>query len=390
MSDVVIKGNASGTGSVTIESPNTNSNFTLTLPTETGTVLTNNGNQAGTFSSLTVNSNNISADNSLGFRNRIINGDMRIDQRNAGAAVTANGAFPVDRWILNNVSAASVSGEQVQDGPAGFVDSLKYTVTTADASLDADDRSGFIQNIEGYTCADFGFGTANAKTVTVSFWVKSSITGSFGGCLQNNGLNRTYVFAYTISSANTWEYKTVTIPGDTSGTWSTDNTRWGRLYFSVGMGSTRSGTAGSWTTNDWQSFTGATSIMSTLNATFYITGVQLEVGSVATPFERVEYAEMLRRCQRYYQGNLISGGVGVSGTPIFRGNNSGATGSFYYWMPFATYMRVAPAMNIGTPTYSNANSAAFFNIQPSGGEAFLNVTSGGGYAFLPWRADAEL
>ena len=236
-----------------------------------------------------------------GNRNKIINGDMRIDQRNSGAAVTTNGAYVTDRWFFNNVSGASVSGEQVQDAPAGFIDSLKYKVTNADASLDADDRSGILHNFEGYNCAEFGFGTADAKSVTISFWVKSSITGSFGGSLQNFALNRSYPFSYTISSASTWEYKTVTIPGDTSGTWNTDNTRWGRLYLSVGMGSTRSGSAGSWTANDHQSFTGAANIMSTLNATWNITGVQLEAGTVATPFEHRSYGTELALCQRYFQ-----------------------------------------------------------------------------------------
>jgi hypothetical protein len=176
-----------------------------------------------TANELTINSNNISADNSLGFRNRIINGDMRIDQRSAGAAVTMNtGAFvySLDRWrSFSQTSDGAFTVQQDSSAPAGFVNSAKITVTTADASIGANQGYNFQQSIEGTNVSDLVWGTANAKTVTLSFWVRSSLTGTFGGAVRNNDNSRAYPFSYTISSADTWEQKSITIAGDTSGTW---------------------------------------------------------------------------------------------------------------------------------------------------------------------------
>jgi hypothetical protein len=240
------------------------------------------------------------------FKNRIINGDMRIDQRNAGAAVTINTAsniYTVDRWFASGQATDGVfTVDQVTDAPAGFTNSTKITVTTADASIGSTQTYLFNYFIEGTNTADLGFGTANAKTVTVSFWVRSSLTGTFGGSLSNGANNRAYPFTYSISAANTWEYKTVTIDGDTSGTWGTDTGRGIGFRFQIGAGSSASATAGSWTgTSNIFGTTGATNIISTVNADWYITGVQLEVGSVATPFERRPFGTELQLCQRYYQ-----------------------------------------------------------------------------------------
>jgi hypothetical protein len=164
------------------------------------------------------------------------------------------------------------------------------------------------QPIEGFNVADLGFGAAGASTVTISFWVRSSLTGTFGGCLKNGASNRSYPFTYTISSANTWEQKTVTIAGDTTGTWATDNSRGMQLVFSLGMGSTYSGTAGAWAGSNLGSATGATSVVGTNGATFYITGVQLEKGSTATSFDYRPYGTELQLCQRYYYKYLNNSG----------------------------------------------------------------------------------
>jgi hypothetical protein len=243
------------------------------------------------------------ADSLQGFRNRIINGDMRIDQRNAGASVTNTGAttFYLDRWnVLGTTSAGQFSIQQVTDAPAGFVNSAKITVTTVDSSLAADDRYVWMQRIEGYNVSDFGFGTANATTVTVSFWVKSSLTGTFGGALDNGG-TRSYPFSYTISATNTWEQKTVTIAGDTSGTWPTNNSRAMQLIFSLGAGSDYVGTVNTWAAATYFTVSGATNVLGTSAATWQITGVQLEAGSVATPFERRPYGTELALCYRYFE-----------------------------------------------------------------------------------------
>jgi len=237
----------------------------------------------------------------IGHRNRIINGAMMIDQRNAGTAVTTDGAYPVDRFQAYEDTDGTYSAQRDTTAPAGFVNSLKWTTTTADSSLSASQYSGIYHAIEGLNTADLMWGTANAQTVTLSFWVRSSLTGTFGGSLRNNVGNRSYPFTYTISVANTFEYKTVTIAGDTggSGTWLTNNSAGIKLFFGLGVGSNFSGTAGAWAGNNYLSATSAVSVIGTLNATFYITGVQLERGSTASSFEYRPYGTELALCQRY-------------------------------------------------------------------------------------------
>jgi hypothetical protein len=256
---------------------------------------TNGITQAGEFNS----------DSSFGFKNRIINGAMVIDQRNAGASITSatNGSFSVDRWGVQNNSGASRFTLQQDAGavtpPAGFSDYLGITSTSA-YSVASGDACGIYQNIEGFnSIADLNWGTANAKTVTLSFWVRSSLTGTFGGALQNSGGSRTYPFSYTISAANTWEYKTITIAGETTGTWLATNGIGIVVMFGLGVGSSLSGTAGAWSTSNFFSATGATSVVGTNGATFYLTGVQLEVGSTATSFDYRPYGTELQLCQRY-------------------------------------------------------------------------------------------
>jgi len=250
--------------------------------------------------------------NSMGFRNRILNGSMVIDQRNAGASVTPGASFgyTVDRWGAAEDTDGACTVQQVADAPTGFVNSLKFTTTTADASLGATQFSYIGQFIEGLNVADLAWGSASAQTVTMSFWVKSSLTGTFGGALTNSAFNRSYPFTYAISAANTWEQKTVTIAGDTSGTWLTTNGVGIRVQFGLGVGSTYSGTAGSWAGSQFISATGATSVIGTLNATWQVTGVQLEAGTVASPFERRDYGRELMMCQRYLPVWSNRGGAG--------------------------------------------------------------------------------
>jgi hypothetical protein len=240
--------------------------------------------------------------NSMGFRNRIINGDMRIDQRNAGAA-TANtiSGYTLDRWAVSQSTTGKLIAQQNAGSvtpPAGFKNYLGVTSQSA-YSVAAGDYYMIYQMIEGNNVADLGFGAAGAATITISFWVRSSLTGTFGGSLQNNATNRSYPFTYTISAANTWEQKTLTIAGDTTGSWETGTGTGIRIQFGLGVGSTYSGTAGSWAGSNLITATGATSVVGTNGATFYITGVQLEAGSVASPFERRDYGRELIMCQRY-------------------------------------------------------------------------------------------
>jgi hypothetical protein len=307
---------------------------------------------------------------SLGSRNRIINGDMRIDQRNAGAAVTLGlVGFAVDRFITSYTAAigATATIEQVQDAPSGFVDSYKLNVTTG-ASASADQSASVWQRIEGYNVADLAFGTANAKTITVSFWVKSSLTGTFGCGILNSALNRSYPFTYSISAANTWEYKTATIPGDTTGTWLTTNDIGLILSFDWGTGSNRVGTAGAWVGARAQGVTGSVNVIGTTGATWQVTGVQLEVGSVATPFERRPFGTELSLCQRYfYQHAGGSIGDGFIGPGFYYAAND-----FRATTQFPVQMRAAPTLVI-------ANSASAYRfIRNNNSEYFNDLTGAGG------------
>jgi len=237
-----------------------------------------------------------------GLKNKIINGAMQIDQRNAGASVTLSTTvqFPVDRFpAYKGTSGATVTAQRSTVVPSGFINSLLFTVSTG-ASPASGDINGFWQAIEGFNVADLGYGTANAQTVTLSFWVRSSVTGTYSVSFNNASADRFYVANYVINSANTWEQKTVTIAGDTSGTWNTGNGTGLQIVWDLGYGSSFNGTAGSWGASAIRRISGSVQLAATTGATFYITGVQLEVGSSATPFERRLYGNELALCQRYY------------------------------------------------------------------------------------------
>ena len=263
---------------------------------------------------LTVNGNNYPSSGSLSSRNKAHNGDMRIDQRNDGAAVTvttSNQFFPVDRyWGYGAPSAGVFTLEQVEDAPAGFRHSVKGTVTTTDSSITASRLYVFEHRIEGNNLQDLKWGTSDAKTVTLSFWVKISQTGTYGGVVHNAAQNRSYAFTWTINAANTWEYKTITIPGDTTGTWEQGNvTGLSIVLISLGIGSTyETSNVTTWESASTFGVSGTTYIIGNLNATFNITGVQFETGTVATPFEHRSYTDELARCQRYFQKRKIGYG----------------------------------------------------------------------------------
>jgi len=289
-----------------------------------------------------------------GFKNRIINGAMPVSQYygSTDTAVTASVQYMIDRWRSIEITDGAMSVQQSTTSTAGFNNSMKFTVTTADASLSAGQLCGFNQFIEGYNTADLGWGTANASTVTLSFWVRSSLTGTFAGAFRNSAENRGYIFTYTINSANTFEYKTITVAGDTSGTWDKTNGAGIDVIFSLGTGTTYQGTAGSWQASNAFNTSGAVSVIGTLNATFYITGVQLEKGSTATSFDYRPYGTELQLCMRYYEktyeigtvpGTATSLGAATSG-----GGSTGSTTSFIggNGQRFTVPKRTAPTVTV--------------------------------------------
>jgi hypothetical protein len=338
-------------------------------------------------------------------KNRIINGAMVIDQRNAGASSTpVNGAYSVDRWQFLFSQASKLSFQQNAGSvtpPVGFTNYLGITSLSA-YSVVSSDYFGIVQPIEGYNIADLGWGTANAKTVTLSFQVYSSLTGTFGGALQNNGRSQCYPFSYSIPTANTWTTINITVAGPTSGTWLATNSVGMFVTFGLGVGSTYSGTAGSWTSSNIWSTTGAVSVVGTSGATFYITGVQLEVGSSATGFEYRQYQQELALCQRYYWAaasgvnSAIAMGSYVNGTQIrttvkfpvsmrTAPSLAATSGTDYYGM----YINGNDTFNSFTIYFPNTESAAIYNASESSGTigqagmVFTNNAS----AFLAFTAE---
>ena len=263
--------------------------------------------------------------------NRIINGAMTVDQRNAGASVTqsTSNQFPVDRWIVAGDIVSKFTAQQSLTAPTGFINSLLITSLSA-YTVGASESFVLTQYVEGLNVTDFGWGTADAATITVSFWVRSSLTGPFGGVVRNSASNRSYPFTYSIGSANTWEKKSITIAGDISGTWLTTNGRGLNLTFGMGAGASASGTAGAWSAASYASATGATSVVGTSGATFYITGVQLEAGSTASPFAYENVGDTLRKCQRYFEriGAAATNEWGIFAYASTSGQNIGSTYTF--------------------------------------------------------------
>jgi hypothetical protein len=301
-------------------------------------------------------------------RNRIINGNMVIDQRNAGASVTQTTGqlYTVDRWMVAGSVTTKFTAQQNAGSvtpPTGFSNYLGCTSSSAYSVLTGD-YFYLRQCIEGFNFADMAWGTANAKSVTLSFYVYSSLTGSFGAAVFNSATNRSYPFSYTVSSANTWTFITVTIPGDTTGTWVGATNGIGlQVNFSLGCGATYSGTANTWAGSLYLQPTSSVSVVGTNGATFYITGVQLEQGSVATPFERPLISKQLADCQRYYWTTTSADGTLGTGSVQL-------TTAFDCQIFFPVPMRAAPTTIVSSVT-------GFQVAIGNSGTTTTNVTSNG-------------
>jgi len=331
---------------------------------------------------------------------------MRIDQRNAGASVTpTSGQYLVDRFVAYLSQTSKFTAQQNAGSvtpPGGFKNYLGATSSSA-YSVTSTDEFEICQAIEGFNVADLGWGAANAQTITLSFWVRSSLTGTFGGFLKNNAGNRGYVFSYSISAANTWEQKSVTISGDTTGTWASDNSIGILIGWSIGAGSSKVSTAGSWSSTVYVGVTGQVNLVGTNGATFYITGVQLEVGTAATPFERRQYGQELALCQRYFQKTFDqatapaqnaggNGGLTASGSVT----NVSINASWWFTCP----MRAVPTIVTFAPDQASANWSDQGGARPtatvtSTGQSSVGIRGqtsvlAGGYYIIQATAAAEL
>jgi len=335
-----------------------------------------------------------------GFKNRIINGAMMIDQRNAGASITPTDAqFSADRW-KNGLTQASKYSIRMMDGgvsgasnyeagaaPVGFSNSIKVTSLSA-YTCGASDEFEVFQNIEANNLSDLNWGTANAKTVTLSFWVKSSLTGTFGGAVTNGPtINYSFPFSYTISAANTWEQKTITIAGPTSGTFYQSGINVGlQLFFSFGGGSNVLGTANAWTGSSLRGVTGQVNLVATNGATLYISGVQLEKGSTATSFDYRPYGTEFQLCQRYYQQISQSDGVSYQAFGLGMGQSS-TNISVVNILPVP--MRSAPSFafnNIGNTFIGNGSIPSSVSMDiASTSTIMLNVRASGISTFGCYR-----
>ena len=322
---------------------------------------------------------NAYADGALSNRNKIINGAMTIDQRNAGAAVSVSTSpvYGVDRFYGGkNGTTDNFTMQRVATAPVGFQNSL--LITAGNGVTPATNDFVFLsQGIEGFNFSELGWGGAGAQSATLSFWVRSSLTGNFGVGLRNGAANRSYIASYTINAANTWEYKTITIEGDITGTWATDNTQACGVFFDLGNGSSYSSSAGSWeSSNLLGGLTGGVKLVATTGATFYLTGVQLEAGDTATPFEHRSYGAELALCQRYTR--VI--GDGINGV-------APSAGAVYFNYTFDQPMRAAPTVTLTDTTvlisdqyfsdHTSTGSAIIGNNQSSiGGRTSINGFSG--------------
>jgi hypothetical protein len=316
----------------------------------------------------------------FGLKNKIINGDMVIDQRNAGASVTVSSAvitYPVDRFfVFQNTGSSSFTTQRSTVTPSNFNNSLLWTTTTG-VSSSAAQQARITQRVEGFNVADLAWGTASAQTVTISFWVRSSITGTFAAALLNSAGNRAYVATFTVSAANTWEKETITIPGDTSGTWLTDNSTGIQVVFDLGSGSNFSTTAGSWAAGEFFRASGTANVIGTTGATFYITGVQLERNTTATPFEWIPYSMELALCQRYYQRTPGFFGITAPAT------QTDVTGAYSMFTP----MRANPTGSRPSTSRFHRPGVAFYNLT---GLVQVQDLNGNGYTIATIDSGAGL
>jgi hypothetical protein len=311
---------------------------------------------------------------SLSWRNRIINGDMRVAQRGTAAVtyVLNDVNWPVDRWRTGNtVTTGGATVQYSTDAPSGFASSLLSTVTSTGSPAAAQALS-LIQLIEGSNIYDFGYGTASAKTITLSFWVKASLQGTYCVSLRGGSL---YSYVAEVAVTASWQRKTITIPGPALGVWPTNNINGLTLAFALSSASTYITTPNAWVSGNYIATANQVNFLGTSGATFQITGVQLEVGSVATPFEVLPYEKQLELCQRYYarlsslSGNNVGFGAGVT----FQGASTSPNAAFVY-LKYPQQMRATPTVaQSGTGVYNTAIRTLSSTSSPYYGSDSLSI-----------------
>lgn len=392
---------ADGSGVLSLQSNGTTAaNVTASGINMVGAVTMNDGTQ---FNSA----------NSLGMRNRIINGAMLVDQRSSGTLT--NQGFPADRWQYATNVASKLSVAKNLNSitpPQGFANCIGIQ-SSSSYSSGANEYFGLYQPIEGLNLIDLALGSATGSYITVSFWTRSSLTGTFNIALSSQyGANATYSATYTINNANTWEQKTITIPPTALGTWAKDNTLGMMMWFDLGSGSTYQGTGNTWSTGYVLRATGTQSIVGTNASTFYVTGVQLERGTVATPFEQRPYGTELALCQRYYyksyNQSTAPGTASAQPTNTAWVVDTGALNRIFFvsGAKFAVAMRTAPSTvayysedgtSNNVSVYNNSASKLAISSTPTPTDGNLseylqlssNATAGLPYVFS-FTASAEL
>ena len=324
----------------------------------------------------------LGAGNATNFKNRLINGACVIDQRNAGASFTpASGDFIVDRWQYVASQTSKFTAQQNQGSvslPTGFTNYIGFTSSSA-YTLNSTDYFLLQQKIEGFNIADLGWGTANAKTITLSFQVYSSLTGTFGGVITNNGATPSYPFSYSIPVANTWTTISVTVVGPTTGTWLTNNGIGAYIRFSMGSGSAGLGTPGAWSATNYLGVTGQTNVVSTSGATFYVTGLQFEVGSYATGFEYRSINTELTFCQRYFESTFAQGSAPANNVQSTEGGGTSAYSSANSRTPiqwFKVTKRTIPTITFYSPNIAG-QTAGNWMIYCSGWQPADTTLTGG-------------
>jgi hypothetical protein len=319
-------------------------------------------------------------------RNRVINGDMRIDQRNNGAATTTTGAFGPDRWFFNNATDGTLSFQQSTDVPSGqgFTNSARLTATVGDASIGAAQYANIQYRIEGYNTSDFGFGAAGASNVTLSFWVKATTTGNYSVALYNGAENYINPQQFTVNATATWEKKTITYTGATAGTWLTTNGAGANITFYPSLGSNYLGAAG-WNSSALFGVTGQSNAFASNSNIFAITGVQLEIGSVATPFERRLYGQELILCQRYYEMSIPQGTTTFN---TLAGATLGLGGSTNDLTPMSMYKVTKRANPTIVPYSTSTGTANAVRDQIAGADVTSVSTEVGDAGFRVYKTSA--